>query len=105
MPDLLAKYGVPGSVVSYIENGEVVWTQAYGMADVGSGRAMQPDMLLEHGSNGKALTAWAVMKLVEQGKVDLDAPVNSYLKRWQVTSDRYDASQVTLRRLLSHTAG
>ena len=66
---------------------------------------MQPDMLLEHGSNGKALTAWAVMKLVEQGKVDLDAPVNSYLKRWQVTSEQYDASQVTLRRLLSHTAG
>ena len=74
-----------------------------GLGDVYKRQPMRPDMLVEHGSNGKALTAWAVMKLVEQGKVDLDAPVNLYLKRWKVTSAQYDASQVTLRRLLSHT--
>lgn len=105
MPSLLAKYGVPGSVVAYIQDGGVVWTHAFGLSDIRSNTPMQPDMVLEHGSNGKALTAWAVMKLVEQGKVDLDAPVNSYLKRWQVTSEQYGANQVTLRRLLSHTAG
>ncbi len=105
MPKLLAEYGVPGSVVAYIKDGDVAWSRAYGAANAAAGAPMRPDMLVEHGSNGKALTAWAVMKLLEQGKVDLDAPVNLYLKRWQVTSTQYDAAQVTLRRLLSHTAG
>lgn len=105
MPELLARYDVPGTILAYIKDGDVAWTQAYGVANAATGAAMHADMLVEHGSNGKALTAWAVMKLVEQGRVDLDAPVNGYLKRWQVTSAQYDAEQVTLRRLLSHTAG
>ena len=105
MPELLAWYGVPGSVVASIKDGGVVWSRAYGVANAATGAPMQADMMVEHGSNGKAMTAWAVMKLVEQGRVDLDAPVNQYLKRWQVVSAQYDPSQVTLRRLLSHTSG
>jgi len=43
-----------------------------------------------HGSNGKVMTAWALMRLVQAGKVELDAPVNRYLKRWQVRSTKFD---------------
>ncbi len=56
-------------------------------------------------SLGKWLTAWGVMALVEDGEIDLDAPVSSYLTRWQIPASQFDASKVTVRRLLSHTAG
>jgi CubicO group peptidase (beta-lactamase class C family) len=62
-------------------------------------------MVFNHGSDGKVLTAWAMMRLVEAGKVDLDAPANRYLKRWQIRSTRFDPNGVTPRRLISHTAG
>ena len=105
MPELLAKYRVPGAVVSYIQNGEVAWTKTYGLADRAAQKPMSAKMIFNFGSTGKVLTGWGVMRLVEQGKVDLDAPVNQYLKHWQIQSMDYDAQKVTLRRLLSHTAG
>jgi CubicO group peptidase (beta-lactamase class C family) len=105
MPEMLEDYGVPGTVVSYISNGTVVWTNAYGMADLKTGTAMSPDMVFEFGSCGKILTAWATMKLVASGAIDLDTSVNEYLDRMQIESDRYDTSGVTVRRLLSHTSG
>jgi len=105
MPALLERYQVPGAVVAYIEDGAVTWTQAYGLANVGSGAPMQPEMIFNHGSNGKVLTAWGILRLVEQGALDLDAPVNRYLQRWQVQSTEFNPDDVTLRRLLSHTAG
>jgi CubicO group peptidase (beta-lactamase class C family) len=105
MPGLLDEYGVSGSVVSHIANGSVTWTNAYGIADLDAGTAMSPDMVFEFGSCGKILTAWATMKLVERGAIELDTPVNEYLDRMQIESGRYDPSGVTVRRLLSHTSG
>jgi CubicO group peptidase (beta-lactamase class C family) len=105
MPALLQRYRVPGAVVAYVHDGTVVWTKAFGLADVDTGAPMQPEMIFNHGSDGKVLTAWGIMRLVEQGALDLDAPVNRYLKRWQVPSAGFDPDDVTLRRLLSHTGG
>jgi CubicO group peptidase (beta-lactamase class C family) len=105
MPSLLAKYQVPGAVVAYIKDGDVAWTQTYGVADRATGAPMRADMVFNHGSDGKVLTAWGVMRLVELGLVDLDAPANHYLKRWQLQSTEFDPDEVTLRRLLSHTGG
>ncbi len=56
-------------------------------------------------SLGKWLTAWGVMAMVEDGHIDLDTPVSTYLTRWRLPNGAYDASGVTVRRLLSHTAG
>ena len=56
-------------------------------------------------SLGKWITAWGVMALVEEGRIDLDAPVSTYLTRWQLPASEFDSSGVTVRRLLSHTAG
>src|SRR6478672_8663803 len=105
MPALLASNKVPGAVVSCIRNGEVAWTKAFGLADLRTSSPMRPNMVLNHGSDGKVLTAWAMMRLVEAGKVELDAPANRYLKRWQIRSTRFDPNSVTPRRLISHTAG
>src|SRR5438876_1548911 len=105
MPALLASNKAPGAVVSCIKNGEVAWTEAFGLADVRTRAPMRPDMVFNHGSDGKVLTAWAMMRLVEAGKVELDAPANRYLKRWQIRSTKFDPNGVTPRRLISHTAG
>ncbi len=105
MPALLRRYQVPGAVVSYIKNGEVVWTKAFGLANLATGGPMQTNSVFNHGSDGKVITAWGIMRLVEEGKVSLDAPANRYLKRWQLRSSKFDPNEVTIRRLLSHSAG
>jgi CubicO group peptidase (beta-lactamase class C family) len=105
MPLWLAKYNVPGAVVSYIDGGDVTWTKAFGVADRRTGAPMQTDSTFCFASCAKSMTAWGVMHLVEQGQVDLDAPVDQYLKRWHLSASQFDPGGVTTRRVLSHTAG
>jgi CubicO group peptidase (beta-lactamase class C family) len=63
------------------------------------------ETLFQVASLSKWVTAWAVMTLVESGKIDLDAPVSRYLTRWHLPASEFDNDGVTVRRLLSHTAG
>lgn len=69
------------------------------------GDAVDRDTVFQVASLSKWITAWGVMTLVERGKLDLDVPVSSYLTRWQLPESKHDNSGVTVRRLLSHTAG
>lgn len=69
------------------------------------GETVTTDTVFGVASLGKWVAAYGVMKLVEQGKLDLDAPVANYLTRWQLPPSQFDNEQVTIRRLLSHTAG
>lgn len=69
------------------------------------GRAVDSNSLFQVASLSKWLTAWGVMTLAEQGRIDLDAPVSRYLTRWHLPESAFDNDQVTVRRLLSHTAG
>jgi CubicO group peptidase (beta-lactamase class C family) len=64
-----------------------------------------PDTVFQTASISKPVTAWGVMRLVEGGLVDLDAGVERYLTRWAFPSTEFDVGEVTVRRLLSHTAG
>ena len=72
---------------------------------VSRGAPVDRDTQFQVASLSKWATAWGVMALVEQGRIDLDAPVSRYLKRWQLPAGAFDNDQVTVRRLLSHTAG
>tara|TARA_B100000676_G_scaffold256234_1_gene263454 strand:- start:77 stop:1441 length:1365 start_codon:yes stop_codon:yes gene_type:complete len=63
------------------------------------------DTLFPTASFSKWITALVVMSLVEENRLDLDAPVSQYLSRWQLPSSEFDNDRVTIRRLLSHTAG
>jgi CubicO group peptidase (beta-lactamase class C family) len=83
-----------------LDDGEV--TQTYLASH---GRAVDGDSLFQVASLSKWLTAWGVMTLAEQGRIDLDAPVSRYLTRWHLPESEFDNEQVTVRRLLSHTAG
>jgi CubicO group peptidase (beta-lactamase class C family) len=82
-----------------VEHGRVVATHFQSI-----GVPVNGDSLFQVASLSKWVTAWGVMKLVEQGRLDLDAPVSRYLKRWELPASLYN-SDVTVRRILSHTAG
>lgn len=69
------------------------------------GKPVDADTRFQVASLSKWTTAWGVMALVEDGKITLDAPVSTYLKRWQLPASQFDNNAVTVRRVLSHTAG
>ena len=105
MPTLLDTDSVPGTAVALIRNGEVVWTEGFGWADVAGKIRVTPETIFNVGSLSKTPTAWAVMQLVQQGKIGLDQPIDRYLTRWHLPPSAFDSKQVTVRRLLSHTSG
>ncbi len=97
---------VPGVSIAFFDHGHIVWAKGYGLADVASGRPVTPDTLFEAGSISKPVAALATLRLVQEGRLDLDQDVNARLKAWKVPENNFTAQQkVTLRRLLSHGAG
>ena len=75
------------------------------LADKDQGRPVRRNTQFQLASISKSVTSWGIMKLVEQGRLDLDAPVQKYLRRWQLPPSEFDLKRVTARRLLSHMAG
>jgi CubicO group peptidase (beta-lactamase class C family) len=88
------------AVMAMIRDGKV-----QGVHAVSIGAAVDADTVFQTASLSKWLTAWGVLALVDQGKLDLDTPVSRYLKRWTLPPSAFDNDKVTARRLLSHTAG
>lgn len=99
----MAATRLPGLAIGVIQGDEVVHLRGFGRAD-SSGRAVTPETLFTIGSTGKSITALATMQLVEAGKIDLDAPVSSYLPEFR-TGDPAGTEQITVRHLLTHTSG
>jgi len=91
---------IPGLSLLVARKGEIVRAQGYGLSNVELQVTVKPETVFQSGSMGKQFTATAVMMLVEQGKIQLDDPITNYIKdapeSWK---------QVTIRQLLSHTAG
>jgi CubicO group peptidase (beta-lactamase class C family) len=105
VPDGMAHYHVPGLSLARIHNGTVEWAQAFGVVSVGGAR-VTPDTLFQARSISKSVSALAVLRLVEQGKLNLDADVSQYPKSWKLPTNKFtEEKKVTLRKLLSHTAG
>ncbi|MEM8488053.1 MAG: serine hydrolase domain-containing protein [Bacteroidota bacterium] len=86
--------------MALLDDGEVVGTAYHSVAE-----EVTDSTAFLVASLSKWVTAWGVFKLVETGQLDLDAPVDSYLTRWQLPASNFDNDEVTARRLLSHTAG
>jgi CubicO group peptidase (beta-lactamase class C family) len=105
IPSLMELYEIPGCSIALVKDSEIVWTEAYGYADVESGRALTVDTPMSVQSVTKFVTAWGIMWLAEKGLIDLDAPVSQYLKSWQFPNSGYPTEKITIRQLLSHTAG
>ena len=102
----MASSGIPSMAVAVARRGEVIWEEAWGWADVEKRIPATPHTPYGMASVSKPITATAIMKLVEQGKLDLDRPVNDFLGRdSQLRTWIGDPADVTLRRLASHRAG
>ena len=102
----LAFYGIPSFSMALIENGQVVFSKAYGDGRKESAIKASPRSIYQVGSISKSITAATIMKMVEHGKIDLDVDVNNYLTSWVVPTNKFtDSIPITLRHLLSHRAG
>ncbi len=110
--DLMKKANVPGLAIAIIEGGGIVRSQAYGMADVENHRLMTPDTIMSAASLTKPAFAFMTLQLVDEGVLDLDAPLTKLLKKplpdypdyADLAADpRWKA--ITPRMLLSHSSG
>jgi CubicO group peptidase (beta-lactamase class C family) len=104
--DRMNYYNVPGVSITFIDNFDISWTKAYGTIKVDTDIAVTEETLFQAASMSKPVTATMVLYYVQEGKLDLDAPVNNYLSEWKIPENTYtENNQVTVRQLLSHTAG
>lgn len=97
---------VPGVSIAVADGGRIVWARGFGVREAGGTDSVTAATLFQAASVSKVIAATATLRLVEQGRLDLDADVNRYLTSWRVPESRFTTGEkVTLRRILSHTAG
>lgn len=105
LAERMAIAGVPAVSVAVIHDHQIAWAEAWGVLEAGKGDPCTTETLFQVASISKPVTALMTLVLVEQDLLDLDTDVNRYLKRWQVPTTGEWRPRVTLRQLLSHTAG
>ena len=106
LSDRMQAYGVPGVSVAVIHNGKLAWARGWGVRDSRSCKPVTPDTVFQSASISKAVTAALALRLVEQGKLSLDQDINRFLRSWRLPGNgSAGQTPVTLRHLLSHTAG
>ena len=104
LEDAMAAEHIPGAAISIVKDGKMIYSRGFGVADMESGRPVDPDRtIFRIGSITKAVTAMGLLRLIDQGRIKLDADVNEYLRDFKL-EDRY-GSPVTSWHLLSHTGG
>lgn len=105
IPKLMERDRIPGMSIAWVSKGAIAWMANYGVANAGQNNPVTDSTLFEAASLSKVVTAYAALKLVEIGSLDLDKPLNTYL------GNNYDAgsderiNQITARLVLSHSAG
>ncbi|MBS1542952.1 MAG: beta-lactamase family protein [Bacteroidetes bacterium] len=104
LADRLRYYQTPGLSIAVINEGKIEWARGFGIRNE-KGDSIDTETLFEAGSVSKPVFALTVMRLKEQGMVDLDKDVNEYLKSWKIPASGNWQPSITLRMLLSHTAG
>ena len=101
----MKELNIPGVSIAVLHNGQIEWARGYGVTSLGA-QPVTADTMFQAGSISKPLAAMAALRLVEQGKLALDADVNTFLTSWKLPSDPVQAGKpVTLRELLTHTGG
>jgi CubicO group peptidase (beta-lactamase class C family) len=101
----LASSTTPGLAVALVHHGRLIWAAGYGVADRTTGQPVTATTRFQAASLSKPVTAWGVLRLVESGRIGLDEPIVGHLRRWRPPASPFDADGLTVRRLLSHTAG
>ncbi|MGD1093533.1 MAG: serine hydrolase domain-containing protein [Bryobacteraceae bacterium] len=93
---------VPGLSIAVIEHGEIAWERGFGVKNTASGEKVDPNTVFEAASLSKPIFAYAVLKLVDRGVIDLDVPLFQYVPGY---IDDPRIRTVTARQVLSHTSG
>lgn len=101
LQDAMTRLKVPGVSVAVIKDAKVAWARGYGVAWIG-GPAVTPQTLFQAASVSKPVAAMAALRMVEQGKLDLDAGIDTALTSWRLPDGK---GKPSVRQLLSHTGG
>src|SRR5579862_6638052 len=105
LADRMADLHVPGVSIAVVHNGVIDWARGFGVQQLG-GKPVSTDTLFQAGSISKPVAAMAALHLVQEGKLSLDSDVNTLLTTWKIpASPAAPNATVTLRELLTHTAG
>ncbi|HUR56704.1 MAG TPA: serine hydrolase domain-containing protein [Opitutaceae bacterium] len=104
--DRMSVHQVPGLSIAVINDGQIEWARGYGVLRAGEFTAVKSDTLFQAASISKPVAALGALTLVQSGELSLDRDVNEQLKSWKVpVAPAAGGEKVTVRRLLSHTAG
>jgi len=103
LAESMARNYTPGISIAVIEGGQIEWARGFGFRD--SDKPVDTETLFQAASISKPVAALTALLLVEQGKLKLDADVNEFLTSWKVPAVGDWQPQITLRQLLSHSAG
>lgn len=103
--NLISKIGIPSVSISLFNNDSIILSRAYGYSNMALNIKATPKTVYHTGSTFKTVTATAIMQLSESGKIDLDAPVNKYLKSDSIENLLNCDCPISMRHLLSHQSG
>jgi CubicO group peptidase (beta-lactamase class C family) len=104
IPELLKESSVPGLSLALIRDGKTYWVQGFGARDAKTGQPITDDTIFEAASLSKPVFAYGVLKLMDQGKLDLDTPLTRYLPKPYIDGDAR-LEKITARIVLSHRTG
>jgi CubicO group peptidase (beta-lactamase class C family) len=103
--DAMSQFDIPGLAVAVVDGGEIAYERGYGVKHRDLGGAVDEHTLFRHGSVGKMFTAAAILRLVDQGVVDLSDPVTEYVPELHFAPGLWSATQMRVRNLIDNTAG
>lgn len=103
--ELMRKRHTPGVSLALVDGQQVVWAQGFGYADVAANRPATPETVYHAGALAAPMTALALMRMAEEGLVDIDAPLTTYVPEFAIQSHFPDAAPIILRDMLSHHSG
>jgi CubicO group peptidase (beta-lactamase class C family) len=103
--DRLTHYKTPGISIAVVNDFEIEWARGFGVKEWGKAAPVTEQTIFQAGSISKPLFAIGVMRLVQEGRINLDDDINRYLRSWKIPANEGWQPKVTLRQLLSHTAG
>lgn len=105
IPQLMKDADIPGLSAAFIRNGKLVWHKNFGVADAETNEPVTDETIFEAASLTKIVTAYAALQLVDQGKLELDKPLNQYLGNNYDAGDDKRINLITARHVLTHSSG
>jgi CubicO group peptidase (beta-lactamase class C family) len=104
--DLMQKYDIPGVSVAVVDNGQLVYAKAFGVKNSVTQEKITKDSPFQAASLSKSVSSALFLRLAEENRLDLDVPINDYLKDWKLEPYKKDGTSIpTARQLMSHLGG